>query len=168
MYVPPTKVFESYLCHRIFFTISQTFFGLRPLVPLLLHVPPFFTIIIFLSTTLLTRMTSVCLHMQWPLTSQPHGSFLKENNWFFVTYETPHALIQLGVSPPSLVIPQTYIVWTLIALTCLKGLSGAELLPPSDSRVSLNNARKFRDFLPPILLTDKLCARFFQTKVSDC
>jgi hypothetical protein len=32
----------------------------------------FFPIILFLSTTLLTGMTS--LHMQWPLTSHPHGS----------------------------------------------------------------------------------------------
>jgi hypothetical protein len=32
-------------------------------------VPPSFPIILFLSTILLTRMTSSSLHMQWPLTS---------------------------------------------------------------------------------------------------
>jgi hypothetical protein len=29
-----------------------------------------------------TRMTGISLHMQWPLTSQSHGSILKENNCF--------------------------------------------------------------------------------------
>jgi hypothetical protein len=32
------------------------------------------------STTLLTRIASISLHMQWPLPSQLHGGFLKENN----------------------------------------------------------------------------------------
>jgi hypothetical protein len=32
-----------------------------------------------LSTTLLTGVTGSSLHMQWPLTLQSHGSFLKEN-----------------------------------------------------------------------------------------
>jgi hypothetical protein len=36
----------------------------------------------------LTGMTGNSLHMQWPLTSQSHGSFLKENNFF--TDQTPH------------------------------------------------------------------------------
>jgi hypothetical protein len=27
-------------------------------------------------------MTGISLHMLWPLTSQLHGSFLKENNCF--------------------------------------------------------------------------------------
>jgi hypothetical protein len=53
---------------------SQGFFGQRPLVPLLLLGPPFFLIILFGSTTLLTGMTGISLHMQWPLTSQLHGS----------------------------------------------------------------------------------------------
>jgi hypothetical protein len=35
-----------------------------------------------LSTTLLTEMTGISLHMQWPLISQCRGSFLKENNCF--------------------------------------------------------------------------------------
>jgi hypothetical protein len=47
-----------------------------PIVPLLLLGPPFFPIILFLSTTLLTRMTGISLHMQWPLTSQSHGSLI--------------------------------------------------------------------------------------------
>jgi hypothetical protein len=34
----------------------------------------FFPIILLGSTTLLTRMTGISLHMQWPLTSQSHGS----------------------------------------------------------------------------------------------
>jgi hypothetical protein len=43
----------------------------------------------FLSTTLSTRMTGISLNMKWPLTSQLHGSILKENNWcFFVTEQT--------------------------------------------------------------------------------
>jgi hypothetical protein len=33
-------------------------------------------IILFVSTTMLSGMTGNSLHMQWPLTSQWHGSFL--------------------------------------------------------------------------------------------
>jgi hypothetical protein len=40
----------------------------------------FFQIMIFMCTTLLTGMTSISLHMHWPLTSRAHGSFLKENS----------------------------------------------------------------------------------------
>jgi hypothetical protein len=36
--------------------------------------PYVFLIILFGSTTLLTGMTGIFLHMQWPLTSQSHGS----------------------------------------------------------------------------------------------
>jgi hypothetical protein len=50
------------------------FVGQQPLVPFLLLGPPFFPIILFGSTTLLTGMTGISLHMQWPLTSQLHGS----------------------------------------------------------------------------------------------
>jgi hypothetical protein len=67
-------------------SISWFFFwggGQRPLVPLLLHGPPFFLMILFLSTTLLTGMTCISLHMRWPLTLQSHGSFLKENNFLY-------------------------------------------------------------------------------------
>jgi hypothetical protein len=53
--------------------LHKCFFGQRPLVPLLLLGPPFFPIILFGSTTLLTRMTGISLHMQWPLTYQSHG-----------------------------------------------------------------------------------------------
>jgi hypothetical protein len=42
-----------------------------------------------LSTLLLTGMAGISLHMQWPLTSHSHGRFLKENNCFFVTDQTP-------------------------------------------------------------------------------
>jgi hypothetical protein len=37
----------------------------------------------FLSTPLLTVTCGISLHVQWPLTSQWHGSFLKENNCCF-------------------------------------------------------------------------------------
>jgi hypothetical protein len=60
------------------------------LVLLLLLVPPFFPLILFVSTTLLTGMTGISLHMQWPLTSLSHGSFLKKNNWCFVMDKTDH------------------------------------------------------------------------------
>jgi hypothetical protein len=40
---------------------------------------PVYPIILFLSTTLSTGMTGISLHMQWPLTSQFHGSILKDN-----------------------------------------------------------------------------------------
>jgi hypothetical protein len=46
-----------------------------PFVPL-----PFFSDYSFRVHQSLTRMTGNYLHMQWPLTSQLHGSFLKENN----------------------------------------------------------------------------------------
>jgi hypothetical protein len=45
--------------------------------------PSIFPIILFLSPTLFTAMTSISLHMRWPLTSQLHGSVLKENHCFF-------------------------------------------------------------------------------------
>jgi hypothetical protein len=38
---------------------------------------------------LLTGMTGNSLHMQWPLTSQSHGSVSQMNNWFFVMDQTP-------------------------------------------------------------------------------
>jgi hypothetical protein len=40
------------------------FLGQRPLVPLHLLGPPYFPIIIFLPTTLLTRMTGISMHVQ--------------------------------------------------------------------------------------------------------
>jgi hypothetical protein len=51
---------------------QEFFFGQQPHVPFLLLDPPFFPIILFGSTTLLTRMTGTSLHMQLPLTSQSH------------------------------------------------------------------------------------------------
>jgi hypothetical protein len=50
-----------------------------------------FLIILFGSTTLLTRMTGNSLHMQWPLTSQLHGSVSQREQLFcfFVTDQTP-------------------------------------------------------------------------------
>jgi hypothetical protein len=46
-------------------------------VPLLLLGPPIFPINLFLSATLLTVMTGISLHMQWPLISQSHSLLLK-------------------------------------------------------------------------------------------
>jgi hypothetical protein len=56
-------------------------------VPPLLLGRPFFPIILFLSTTLLTGTTGISLHVQWPLTSQVtkmgsglhFGRFLQKN-----------------------------------------------------------------------------------------
>jgi hypothetical protein len=42
-----------------------------------------FLIILFLATTLLTGMTDISLHMQWPLTSQSHG------RWYIFTAKIP-------------------------------------------------------------------------------
>jgi hypothetical protein len=39
-----------------------------------------FSIILFGSPALLTRMTGITLHMQWLLTSQPHGSEKKDHS----------------------------------------------------------------------------------------
>jgi hypothetical protein len=57
-------------------------------VPLLLLGPQFFPIILFVSTTQLTGMLGISFQMQWPLTSQFHGSFLKENKWYFIMNQT--------------------------------------------------------------------------------
>jgi hypothetical protein len=48
-----------------------------------------------LSTTLLTGMTGISLHIQWPLTTQSHSSFLQEKNLFFNTDQTPQPMIFL-------------------------------------------------------------------------
>jgi hypothetical protein len=48
-------------------------------VPLLLLGSPFFLIILFLSTTLLTGMTGLTMHIQWPLTSHPNSLFVEIN-----------------------------------------------------------------------------------------
>jgi hypothetical protein len=42
-----------------------------------------FLIILFGSTTLSTSMTGISLHMQWPLTSQLHGSVSEREQLFF-------------------------------------------------------------------------------------
>jgi hypothetical protein len=59
------------------------FLGQQPLVPLLLLGPPIFPINLFGSTTLLTGMTSISLHMQWPPTSQLHGSVSQREQLVF-------------------------------------------------------------------------------------
>jgi hypothetical protein len=40
-------------------------------------------------------MSGISLHMQWPLTSQLHGSFLKENKCFFSLWIKLHAEVGL-------------------------------------------------------------------------
>jgi hypothetical protein len=60
---------------------------------------PFFLIILFVPTTLLTGMTGISLHLPWPLTSLSHDSFLKENS-FFVTDQTPQTESLSGIIPP--------------------------------------------------------------------
>jgi hypothetical protein len=67
---------------------AVTFFGQQPLVPLL-YGPPFFPIIIFGSTTLLTGMTGISLHL-WLLSHMSVS--LKENNCFWLRVKL-HALI---------------------------------------------------------------------------
>jgi hypothetical protein len=49
-----------------------------------------------LSATLLIGMTGTSLHMQWPLTSQSHGSNACCSNFFFKTiwgYWVPRAVV---------------------------------------------------------------------------
>jgi hypothetical protein len=57
----------------------------------------FFLIILFRSTTLLTVMTRISLHVQWPLTSQSP----KRTIVCFLLCIKLLELIRLGVSPPS-------------------------------------------------------------------
>jgi hypothetical protein len=58
--------------------LRKCVFGQRPLVPFLLLLgPPFFPITRFGPPPCFTRMTGISLHMQWPLTSQLHGSVSK-------------------------------------------------------------------------------------------
>jgi hypothetical protein len=75
--------------------IKLLYWGQQPLVPLLLLGPTFFLILLFVSTTLLTGMTRISLHMQWSLTDQSHGSFLTENS-FFVTDQTPCPYVKIA------------------------------------------------------------------------
>jgi hypothetical protein len=56
--------------------LQASFWGQRPRVTLLLLGPPSFPIILFGSTTLLTWMTGISLHMQWPLTSSNKQLFV--------------------------------------------------------------------------------------------
>jgi hypothetical protein len=68
---------------KIYIIIILFFWGQRPHVPLLLLGPPFLPIILFGSTTLLSGMTGISLHMQWPLTSQLHGSVSRREQLVF-------------------------------------------------------------------------------------
>jgi hypothetical protein len=47
--------------------------------------------ILFVSTTLLTRMISIPLHMQWPLTSQSHDSVSQREQLSFLLRINLHA-----------------------------------------------------------------------------
>jgi hypothetical protein len=58
--------------------------GQRPIVPFLLLIgPPFFPIIVFMPTALLTGMAGISLHLQWPLTALSYGSFSQREQLFF-------------------------------------------------------------------------------------
>jgi hypothetical protein len=59
----------SYFVNVCFFFLGGVG-GQQPLVRLLLPGPPFFLMILLLSTTLSTWMSGISLHMQWPLYSQ--------------------------------------------------------------------------------------------------
>jgi hypothetical protein len=50
---------------------------------------------------LLTRMTGISLHMQWPLTFQSHDTLLEENRWFFSLRIKLHALWKSFITPSS-------------------------------------------------------------------
>jgi hypothetical protein len=115
------------------------FGGQQPLVLLPLLDPPFFPIIIFLSTALPTGMTGISLHMRWPLTSKVHGSILKENNCFF------HALIRLGVSLPSFDTP----AWNGVMWRSQQSQSSLKKYGPAEvwTRVSQLTHRRFSIFL---------------------
>jgi hypothetical protein len=68
-----------HICHMIlFWGVSDPFCAY-----LLLRCPPFFPLIRFVPNTLLTGMTGISLHMQWPLTSQSHGSFSQREQLVF-------------------------------------------------------------------------------------
>jgi hypothetical protein len=66
------------------------FLDQRPLVTLLLLGPPFIQLF-FWSTTLLTEMTGISLHRQWPLTSQLHGSVSQREQLVFSLWIKLHA-----------------------------------------------------------------------------
>jgi hypothetical protein len=53
----------------------------------------FFLLILFGSITLLTRMTSISLHMQMPVTYQSHGSVSQREQLFFSLRIKLHALL---------------------------------------------------------------------------
>jgi hypothetical protein len=90
-----SRPYETFI---ILFYFILFFGGQRPLVPLLLLGPPFVLIILFGSTTLLTGVTGNSLHMQWPLTSQSHGSVSpREQLFFFVTDQTPRSYFILFI-----------------------------------------------------------------------
>jgi hypothetical protein len=59
--------------------------------------PPFFPFSLFVSTTLSIGMTSIFLHMQWPLTSQSHGGILKEHKCFYLLRLKLHETISFYI-----------------------------------------------------------------------
>jgi hypothetical protein len=91
------------------------FVGQWPLVPLLLLGPPFFPIILFGSTTLLTGMTGTSLHRQWPLTSQSawQGKLMLKNGlWKSIHLKAiggTKKLLVHGISDDGSTVNQSYI-----------------------------------------------------------
>jgi hypothetical protein len=78
--------------------------SLQPQVFATYEVPKYYGPLLLL---LLTAMTGISLHMQWPLTSQLHSSFLKENNCFVVFFSFRIKLHALICS------------WTVVSSQCL-------------------------------------------------
>jgi hypothetical protein len=62
-------------------------------------------------------MTGISLHVQWPLTSQSHGGFLKENNWMRIAFRSRRKAIFVtfleveefdGAEPRTLSVPSSH------------------------------------------------------------
>jgi hypothetical protein len=83
---------------------------------------------------LLTGMSGISLHMQWPLTSQLHGSVSqREQLFFFVTDQTP--------SPyPTRSLPAQFQSWTFFKLPPYT-LAGFDLTTHSSSLLGCRRRR---------------------------
>jgi hypothetical protein len=55
----------------------------------------FFQLFFFISTTLLTRMTGISSHVQWPLTYQLHNSFSQREQLFFIVDQTSRPKVSI-------------------------------------------------------------------------
>jgi hypothetical protein len=80
-------------------------------------------------------MTSISLHMQWPLTSQCMAVSLKENNWFFVTDQTPCPYLTRSLPPQ---FQHRCTEWSTVWVLT-KPLIGEEILPGQGLNPGLPN-----------------------------